>query len=280
MPSQGCLETLDSSQLDRELKSIPGFIGTLPKDELIRVAPVPCCAVINNNNSNQPGSHWTCLYTLPNQPHSICFDSMGAPPNQCIVDFLHRVHPEQNILYYSHQIQQMDTDSCGWYCIYMLHQLSKGISFDKCLAMFTSSPRQNEALLRTFFAQYHISNLHSRLPYPVRVMTGRGVKTPVYRKHARPRQTRKPKASPRYTTHSTASYRTSATSGVPLVSATASYHPMSRTPLHFTRSPIGLLTTNNVRLAKDHSTPRPFNPLGLITDPIARLTPYIATPES
>lgn len=275
------LLTLDSSQLDRELGTLPGYLGTLPKNELARiVTPQPCCAIINNNNSTQPGSHWTCFYAMPNQPSFLCFDSMGAPPNEYVVSFLKKINPTRPIMYSSHQIQQMNTDSCGWYCIYMLHQLARGIPFYECLSLFCDSPPTNEAILRHFFTQYHISNTVSRLPYPV--MKGKGVKTPPFRKHATAKKRAPRRSLLRRTTstHSRSSYRSSATSGVPLMPASTPHDPMCRRPLHFTQSPLGLLTTNNLRLPKDHSAGAYYNPLGLITNPVARLTPYIPTAES
>lgn len=171
------LPALNSNQIDAELDTIPGYVGALPKDELYKV-PVRAtvCAVVNNQNHTDPGSHWVCFYASPNQPTLLCFDSMGAPPNQNMVDYLTHVSAltGKSLDYSTKQIQELGTSSCGWFCIYILKQLSAGLSMKTILNKFSSIPSQNEQFLYRYFQHYHKSNPSSRLPFP-HLQQGKGM---------------------------------------------------------------------------------------------------------
>lgn len=172
------LPALNSNQIDAELNTIPGYIGALPKDELYKV-PVrtTVCAVVNNQNHTDPGSHWVCFYVGPSQPTLLCFDSMGAPPNQNMVDYLTHVSAltGKPLDYSTKQIQELGTSSCGWFCIYILKQLSAGISMKTILNKFSSIPSQNEQFLYRYFQYYHKSNPSSHLPFPHPPQKGKGM---------------------------------------------------------------------------------------------------------
>jgi hypothetical protein len=137
------------------------YLGCIAKDILAKQKAQAKFAVINNNNSDQSGSHWTAIYACTNQPHVICFDSMGGPPAEEILKFARKCKKKYNkeITYQSIQLQQLGSDSCGWYCIYVLAHLARGYSLDSILSEFSPSPTLNETLLAKFF-QPVILNFH------------------------------------------------------------------------------------------------------------------------
>ena len=67
--------------------------------------------IINLQNSNMGGgTHWTSLYKI-NDGYSLYWDAFGFPAPQDIVDKLHCYD-------YNHKdIQDIDSCSCGYYCI-------------------------------------------------------------------------------------------------------------------------------------------------------------------
>lgn len=269
------LPLLESTQINSEfLYDRPLYIGALPKDEINRVPFRPSFGVVNNDNHTGAGTHWVCFYACPNQSSIICFDSMGAPPNQNMSNHCAKLSKLLNkpVVYSEKQIQELGTSSCGWFCIYVLKKLLSGESFSSILNEFSSIPSQNEQLLTRQFEKYHISNPNSRLPFPKtnlppKIQKGRGFMRARQqsKKHQRLQQF---------------NIIPSASSGVKLkVSKRKTpLKPKSKLPLE--RNPLGLLSNNNIRLPKSHSVPPPFNPLGLIMNPNFRVTPYIPTPSS
>jgi hypothetical protein len=74
--------------------------------------------VINTDPHDQPGAHWVCVYL--NSPVVEYFDSYGlAPMHRDIQDFIAR-HGKG--VHNPHVYQDLNTDVCGQYCVYYLHQ--------------------------------------------------------------------------------------------------------------------------------------------------------------
>jgi hypothetical protein len=66
--------------------------------------------IINLDNSDGPGTHWTALYKI-NDGFSLYYDSFGFPAPEEIEDLLHKYE------YNKKQIQDIKSTSCGFYCI-------------------------------------------------------------------------------------------------------------------------------------------------------------------
>jgi len=165
------LPSLYVGQIDCEFKGHPNYVGAIPKDYLRSLDTSKYCfGVVNNNTSKQPGSHWVCFYAMPNNPYIIFFDSYGALPNEDLETFLYNLHkhlPKSKPIKMNKQIlQEFGTDSCGWYCIYVLKQLLKGITYEQLENSFKNRPCDNELMIRQYFKQYHTLNPYSQLPFP------------------------------------------------------------------------------------------------------------------
>ena len=77
---------------------------------------------MNTVPHDQPAAHWVCLYVT--SPVVEYFDSYGLPPlHRDIQDFIRR-HGEG--IHNPHVYQDLNTDVCGQYCVYYLHQRHKG----------------------------------------------------------------------------------------------------------------------------------------------------------
>jgi len=93
------------------------------RDEIKGSATGNECFVMNLDDFENSGTHWTCLFIKNN----VCFyfDSYGfTPPNEVLkyCDF-----PER--YYNSFKIQKPNEVICGHYCIYTLYLLNKGVNF-------------------------------------------------------------------------------------------------------------------------------------------------------
>ena len=100
----------------------PSFGGVYPRDLLPEILPHGKAIVVNTDPHDQPGAHWVCLYVT--SPVVEYFDSYGLPPlHRDIQDFIRR-HGEG--IHNPHVYQDLNTDVCGQYCVYYLHQRHKG----------------------------------------------------------------------------------------------------------------------------------------------------------
>jgi hypothetical protein len=85
--------------------------------------------IINLENSNQSGSHWTCFIKDKNNVYY--YDSFAVVPLQNAYDiFLKNV---DNIYYIDKHDQNLDATSCGWWCISFLYFINttKGPILDR-----------------------------------------------------------------------------------------------------------------------------------------------------
>ena len=99
--------------------------------------------IINLNGQ----SHWTAL--VKNGKHFYYFDSFGCPPP---TEVLNKILPQY--IYNQFDIQDIDSSSCGWYCIaflrYMHHnKVNLEKSFVSFINLFSSNTRDNELVLKS-----------------------------------------------------------------------------------------------------------------------------------
>jgi hypothetical protein len=285
------LPALYVGQIDSEFKGNPNYVGAVPKDYLKSFNPSQYCfGIVNNNTSKQPGSHWVCFYAMPNNPNIIFFDSYGALPNEDLEAFLYKLHkhlPQSKPIKMNKQIlQEFGTDSCGWYCIYVLKQLLRGISYEQLEKGFKNRPCDNELMIRQYFNQYHTLNPNSQLPFPKshkqKQLKGSGLPIMYSRKQKKivnrfKLRQRRPKLvdskSKRISNHHIppSSYQ---------FSHSKQLVPGDNLELlnnHFTG-----LTNNIIRLPKEHNEGfTPINPLKLKNaNLIYRIEPYISTAQA
>jgi len=106
----------------KELK-IKKFKGVFMRDELKgKKANGDECMVMNIDDSNNEGTHWTCLFIKHGV--SFYFDSYGFEPPLEVMAYCKGPR-----YYSSFQIQKINEVICGHYCIYVLYRLSRGSNF-------------------------------------------------------------------------------------------------------------------------------------------------------
>jgi hypothetical protein len=87
--------------------------------------------VINLDNTNGKGTHWTALKKSKNEINY--FDSFGMPPPQELIN----LYPKIKIVSNTYQFQHMNNTNCGAYVVYFIREMSSGTSiFDTLFKLF------------------------------------------------------------------------------------------------------------------------------------------------
>ena len=115
-----------------DLIKIPNFAGVKMRDELKGKSKRNECGIINLNTSYESGSHWTCFYHDSNNDRYY-FDSFGEPPPVELLKYLKSASEfDQDlpaIKRNSITVQHDESSECGSLCLFVLKQLSEGMSF-------------------------------------------------------------------------------------------------------------------------------------------------------
>ena len=93
------------------------------------------------------GSHWVCTFAKNNVINY--FDSFGLPPFQEMVD--HAKKQNVTLLHQNQQIQNLYSSVCGYFCLYFLNEMNKGVDYFDLLQVFGTDTIKNEAFLERYF---------------------------------------------------------------------------------------------------------------------------------
>jgi hypothetical protein len=89
------------------------------------------CIILNlDAKGERGGTHWTALYVKDNIVKY--FDSFGCKPPLIV----RKSFPDHNIHYNSYQLQQLDSNNCGLYCLMFLHAMSSNIKYEDFINHF------------------------------------------------------------------------------------------------------------------------------------------------
>ena len=123
------------------------------KDVLSRDGNVPhnhkqTLFIYNLEPSYMSGSHWVATY-VKNRVINY-FDSFGMPPFQEMVN--HAKRENLTLLHQSDQIQNLQTTTCGYFCLYFLNEMKNGISYYDLLKVFNNQDTlKNEKFIEKYF---------------------------------------------------------------------------------------------------------------------------------
>ena len=107
-----------------KILNIRNFRGCFMRDELKNLKPCKIeCGVLNLNLSNEPGSHWVCWFKRNNNKYY--FNSFGIPPPKELIDYF-----GSPILHSTFQLQGMNDQNCGKWCLIVLKRLSQGYDYE------------------------------------------------------------------------------------------------------------------------------------------------------
>ena len=104
--------------------------------------------IYNLEPSYMSGSHWVATYVKNGIINY--FHSFGMPPFQEIVD--HAKRKNMTLLHQNNQIQNINTTTCGYFCLYFLNEMSKGRSYYDSMKVFNiHNTMKNEKYIENYF---------------------------------------------------------------------------------------------------------------------------------
>ena len=108
--------------------------------------------IYNLEPSYMSGSHWIATYVKDNVINY--FDSFGMYPFQEIVD--HAKKKKLTLLHQNQQIQHLNTTTCGYFCLYFLNEMHKGVDYFDLLQVFDFDTNKNEKFIEKYFTFLNI----------------------------------------------------------------------------------------------------------------------------
>ena len=145
------LSNIDIEKIIKHYNLNDYFGGVFSKDNLPNKLIKGKYYIINLNNHNQSGSHWTCFYY--NYPlYSIYYDSYGYPAP---LEVQNKIKP---YIFNDVDIQDYNSRSCGYYCIsfikFLYNKQNKYNSFDTYINLFSNDTMNNDKILYNYICQY------------------------------------------------------------------------------------------------------------------------------
>ena len=140
------LSNFDLIAICKSLK-IP-LVNVIAKDEIGKLTSLGNY-VVNLENHNQGGSHWTALVMTAKT--CLYMDSFGMPPPEQILQYLEKKYKKVN--YNKIEIQDMDSTYCGYFCIAFLKYMrdNRNGTLRGFQRIFSPNPKKNDKILARFF---------------------------------------------------------------------------------------------------------------------------------
>ena len=138
--------TLTNFEIDEILKKYKiKYNGIFLKDKLPNNLLNGFYIINLQSSSDGNGTHWIALNKV-NDGYSQIFDSYGFPPPQEVEDKL------KYYVYNHKEIQNIDSSSCGFYCIAWMkfiseHENNLKKAFDTFISLFSKDTEKNEEIL-------------------------------------------------------------------------------------------------------------------------------------
>ena len=122
---------MNTVELIKLINNIPVKGEVCAKDLLTEKKPLDMRAyIVNTDISTDPGEHWVAIYFRRDQV--IYFDSYGRPPEQqYVLPFIQR--NSSRWIHNKECLQSPWSKVCGMWCIYIIHQLNKGLDLNTAI---------------------------------------------------------------------------------------------------------------------------------------------------
>lgn len=147
------LITTSNHQINRILKNKRYYSGCYPIDKFVRLIRnmfprKKASFIVNYDNSSMNGSHWVCVILDGKKAYN--FDSYGLPPKKEILTVLKS--KGYDVIGNTEQYQSYEDKWCGWFCIYICNEFSKGRNpVDIILEFEPKEFDENRKKLQTYF---------------------------------------------------------------------------------------------------------------------------------
>ena len=122
--------------------------NVLSRDESLPHNHKQALFIYNLELSYMSGSHWVATYVKNGIINY--FDSFGMPPFQEIVN--HAQRKNMILLHQNNQIQNINTTTCGYFCLYFLNEMNKCKTYFNLLKVFDiNDTMKNEKFIERYF---------------------------------------------------------------------------------------------------------------------------------
>ena len=108
--------------------------------------------IINLDDSDGNGTHWTALYFNDNALNSCYFDSYGFVPP---LEVEEKIKP---YVYNDADIQDFNSEACGYYALafikFLYDKSNKEVAFRQFLQLFKNNRKENDDILNKYLKLY------------------------------------------------------------------------------------------------------------------------------
>jgi len=132
---------LSNFQLDDLFKHDNMYGGCFAKDALPKKIGFDRFYIVNLDDSTGPGTHWAAIINCISD-YCIYFDSYGVAPPESVQTFMKT--SGKYCLYSSQQLQPLDSDTCGYWCVYMITMMRHGNKFLDLISSFGKNYKKND----------------------------------------------------------------------------------------------------------------------------------------
>lgn len=117
--------TITLKNASKKLFTDDWFMGVFSSNQLPKYSPKSFGLIVNYDTHNLPGSHWMAIISRDGEGYY--FDPFGYDPPLNITSWLN--HHFDNWSYNKRQVQAIDSNYCGYFCLHFL--FSAKLSFFK-----------------------------------------------------------------------------------------------------------------------------------------------------
>ena len=115
---------LTNFDIDDKLSHLKGYRGCYAKDNLPRKIKRKEYAVVNLDDSGNPGTHWVAVVNDPKCDFVEYFDPFGIMPPTEIHEYMKTA--QKDIRYNDNQLQDTLSVKCGYFCCHYITERAKG----------------------------------------------------------------------------------------------------------------------------------------------------------
>ena len=131
------------------------FRGIYPIDLIPENLPSKSIIIVNQDTSNQKGSHWVVIHYTSDAIVEY-FDSVGKPPKLEVQNLL--LSQDMMYMYNNRRLQSYNTYTCGLFCLFYSYYSCRGVNLNGILRHFNDSLLDNELLVSSFFVErFHMN---------------------------------------------------------------------------------------------------------------------------
>ena len=147
------MKALSNFDIDIYYKNNKLYGGCYARDTLPKNGPRGLFYIMNMDDEKGDGSHWVLIFDcLPDR--TIYMDSFAVSPPEEALKFMQKT--KKRLVVNDMQIQSMNSDSCGWMCLYVSDHLLKGYSLAQTILgglLTTDNTNTSEKNLQGYFKQ-------------------------------------------------------------------------------------------------------------------------------